>query len=225
MSESLSGKRIVIIGGSGVLGAEFARQLHAAGAEVSLLVRNPSSIPADLSDLVHAQVDIGDREALTAALTTLRAGGIDGMINAAGVVAFGALNDVPESIVEELFRTNALGTMNVLACGSGVVSEGGFIASLTGVAADMVVMNMSAYCASKSAAHSAMAVAARELRSKKITVLDVRAPHTETGLTDRALWGTAPKMPAGLAPSALVARVITALVEGERDLPADAFSE
>jgi len=225
MSESLSGKRIVIIGGSGVLGAEFARQLHAAGAEVSLLVRNPSSIPADLSDLVHEQVDIGDREALTAALSTLSAGGIDGMINAAGVVAFGALNDVPESIVEELFRTNALGTMNVLACGSGVVSEGGFIASLTGVAADMVVMNMSAYCASKSAAHSAMAVAARELRSKKITVLDVRAPHTETGLTDRALWGTAPKMPAGLAPSALVARVITALVEGERDLPADAFSE
>ena len=223
MSDSLAGKRIVIIGGSGVLGAEFARQLKAAGAEVRLLARNPSAIPSDLVDLVHTQVDVRDREALSSALSAVGAGGVDGIINAAGVVAFGALGEVPASVVEELFQTNALGTVNVLACGAEVVSEGGFIASLTGVAADMTVMNMSAYCASKSAAHSAMTVGARELRSKKITVLDVRAPHTETGLTERALWGTAPKMPPGLEPSALVARVITALGNGEKDLPADSF--
>ena len=223
MSDSLAGKRIVIIGGSGVLGAEFARHLKAVGADLRLLARNPSAIPSDLVDLVHTQVDVRDREALSSALSAVGAGGVDGIINAAGVVAFGALGEVPASVVEELVQTNALGTVNVLACGAEVVSEGGFIASLTGVAADMTVMNMSAYCASKSAAHSAMAIGARELRSKKITVLDVRAPHTETGLTERALWGTAPKMPPGLEPSALVARVITALGNGEKDLPADSF--
>jgi cyclic-di-GMP-binding biofilm dispersal mediator protein len=68
-----------------------------------------------------------------------------------------------------------------------------------------------------------MAVATRELRSKKITVLDIRAPHTETGLVERALEGTAPKMPTGLTPATVVARVLEALANGEKDLPADAF--
>jgi len=224
MSESLTAKRVVIVGGSGVLGAEFARQLREAGARVSLLARQVASIPSDLQDLVHAKVDIGNRDDLARALREVAAEGIDGIINAAGVVAFGSLHELPSSVVEELFRVNAVGTINVLACGADVVEEGGFIVSLSGVAADMTVLNMSAYCASKSAAHVAMAVGARELRSKKISVLDVRAPHTETGLTDRALWGSAPTMPPGLAPSVLVTRVLSAVTNGERDLPADSFS-
>ena len=58
----------------------------------------------------------------------------------------------------------------------------------------------------------------------KITVLDIRAPHTETGLVGRALHGTAPKMPPGLAPEAVVRRILTAVADGEKDLPAEAFA-
>ncbi len=140
-------------------------------------------------------------------------------------MAFGGIHEVPGAVVDEMFKVNARGTINVVACGAAVVREGGFIASFSGVAAEMTVMNMSAYCASKSAAHVAMAVGARELRPKKITVLDIRAPHTETGLTGRALWGHAPKMPEGLSPNKVVARVMQALESAERDLPSSAFSD
>ena len=87
----------------------------------------------------------------------------------------------------------------------------------------MPIIGMGAYCASKAAAKMAMAVAARELRREKIRVIDVRAPHTETGLANRALEGEAPTMPEGLQPKAVVDRVLYALAGGEKDLPAEAF--
>ena len=68
-----------------------------------------------------------------------------------------------------------------------------------------------------------MAVAARELRREKIRVIDVRAPHSETGLVSRSLGGTAPKLPEGLPPQVVVDRVLRAVEGGERDLPAEAF--
>jgi cyclic-di-GMP-binding biofilm dispersal mediator protein len=70
-----------------------------------------------------------------------------------------------------------------------------------------------------------MAVAAREFRTKKINVLDIRAPHTETGLVTRALFGSAPKMPQGLEPSFVANRILSAISSGEKDLPADAFAQ
>jgi len=69
-----------------------------------------------------------------------------------------------------------------------------------------------------------MAVAARELRARKISVLDIRAPHTETGLVNRALEGSAPKMPQGLEPQVVIDRVLLFLTNGEKDLPAEAFA-
>ena len=184
----MNAKEIVVIGGTGVLGTEIARQMRRAGATVRIVARTPENLPTDLRDLTCVEADIRQRDSLTRALATLGEK-FDGLVNAAGVVAFGAIGEVPAGVVAELFDVNAIGTMNVLALGADVVREGGFIVSLSGVAADVAVLNMSAYCASKSAAHAAMVVASRELRRRKIVVLDVRAPHTETGLTERSRWG------------------------------------
>jgi cyclic-di-GMP-binding biofilm dispersal mediator protein len=82
---------------------------------------------------------------------------------------------------------------------------------------------MAAYSASKAAAWAAMQAAARELRRRGIDVIDARPPHTETGLAGRAIAGTAPRMPEGLAPAAVAERIVAAIAAGERDLPAEAF--
>lgn len=224
MNTFFAGKRFLVIGGSGVLGSEVCRQLIANGAVVTLCARTEANIPSDLQQLTRSTADIGSRSSLSAAINEI-GGTFDGIINAAGVVAFGPIGEVPEEVVAELFRTNATGTVNVLSLGAAFVNEGGVIASLTGVAADVSVLGMSAYCASKSAAHSAMAVASREFRSKKINVLDIRAPHTETGLVGRALFGAAPKMPQGLETSFVASRILSAIASGEKDLPADAFAQ
>lgn len=223
MSTFFEDKRYCIIGGSGALGSEIARELLARGATVHLVVRTPGNVPSDLSVSGISQGDIRNRESLRHALSSFGST-FNGLINAAGLVAFGSLTDVPQEIVSELYAVNAQGTVNVLSLAPEFLEEGGVIASLTGVAADMELLNMSAYCSSKSAAKSAMKVAGREFRSKKLSVLDIRAPHTETGLVNRALFGEAPKMPLGLSPQTVAQRIVKAIEDGEKDLPAESFS-
>jgi cyclic-di-GMP-binding biofilm dispersal mediator protein len=68
-----------------------------------------------------------------------------------------------------------------------------------------------------------MTAAARELRRRRIDVVDARPPHTETGLATRPIAGIAPKMPQGLTPDTVAARIVAAVVAGERDVPAESF--
>jgi len=218
-----AGKKFAVIGASGVLGGQMVQALQAAGASVSCIIGPRATLAAHMADLPNIAADIRDRASISAALTSL-GGEFDGIINAAGVVAFGAIDEMPAVAVEQLFATNAIGTMNVLAAAKSNLNEGGVCASFTGVAADMAVMGMSAYCASKVAAKMAMSIAAREWRKSGLRVLDIRAPHTETGLVERAIWGQAPKMPAGKAPADVAARVVAALQADETDLPAEAFA-
>ena len=68
-----------------------------------------------------------------------------------------------------------------------------------------------------------MVASARELRRRQIDVIDARPPHTETGLAMRPIAGIAKAMPRGLDPDLVAARIVRALIAGERDLPTDAF--
>ena len=52
---------------------------------------------------------------------------------------------------------------------------------------------------------------------------DARPPHTETGLADRPIAGTAPRLRPGLDPDAVARRIIAGIAAGEREIPADAF--
>ena len=104
------------------------------------------------------------------------------------------------------------------------IIDGGFFVNLSGVVATQPFAGMAAYSASKAAAWAAMTAASRELRRRRIDVIDARPPHTETGLATRPLAGVAPKMPEGLAPDVVATRIVAAVATGERDLPAEAFT-
>ena len=82
---------------------------------------------------------------------------------------------------------------------------------------------MAAYSASKAALTAFDQVARIEARRRGIRVIDVRPPHTETGLADRPISGRAPKLPPGLDPAAVARRVVDAIANDETDLPAAAF--
>lgn len=223
--DALAGRRILVVGASGVLGATTAELLANAGAEVLTLVRNPERLAERFLSGAHGQADVRDWASLGTGLRACTASeGIHGVVNASGVVAFGGLSDLSPGTIEELFATNARGVAFLLAQVAPLLDDGGFFASYTGVAAEMNVLGMSAYCASKAAATSLLASATRELRRRSIRVLDIRAPHTETGLVSRSLEGSAPSMPAGLDPEVVARRVISALADGESVLPSSAFT-
>jgi len=43
-------------------------------------------------------------------------------------------------------------------------------------------------------------------------------------LATRAIAGVAPKMPVGLTPDSVAARIVAAIIGGERDLPVESFA-
>jgi cyclic-di-GMP-binding biofilm dispersal mediator protein len=91
------------------------------------------------------------------------------------------------------------------------------------VIAEQNLPGMAAYGASKAAVRSFDEALAREARRSKIRVIDARPPHTETGLADRPIEGTSPKMPDGLAPAHVATVICDALEQGLDDLPSSAF--
>lgn len=221
MARELAGKKILIVGATGVLGSELAAQLSAAGAQVSAIVRNASSLNSS-TVIAHAIADITDSPALTTAFASLAP--FDGVINAAGVVAFGPIAEVDDVTLNKLFAINTIAPIVMLREGSRHIAEGGFFANISAVVAQQPMAGMAAYSASKAGIWGAMTGAARELRRQQIDVIDIRPPHTETGLATRPIAGAAPKLPEGLEPAVVAARIIKAIIDGERDLPVEAFT-
>jgi short-subunit dehydrogenase len=77
------------------------------------------------------------------------------------------------------------------------LSDGGAVAVLTGVVAELPLAGMAAYAASKAAMASWLGSLRRELRRRRIAIVDARLPHMDTGLVDRALVGLPPALPPG----------------------------
>jgi cyclic-di-GMP-binding biofilm dispersal mediator protein len=195
--------------------------LSAAGASVSAIVRSAATLD-QTTVTAHAIADITDSSALSSAFATLAP--FDGVINAAGIVAFGPIAELDDETLAQLFAINTIAPIVMLREGSRHIAEGGFFANITAVVAQQPMAGMAAYSASKAGIWGAMTGAARELRRQQIDVIDIRPPHTETGLANRPIAGVAPKLPQGLEPSVVAARIVKAIVDGERDLPVEAFN-
>ena len=221
----LSGARVAVVGATGALGSLVAAELERRGARLLLVGRDGERLAA-LGTGVPVVADLGDATAGDVVVSAAREhlGGLDGVVNAAGVVAFGALLDTPDEVVEELFLTNVVGPLFLLRRVLPLLEESeGFVLNLSAVVAERPLPGMVAYSASK-AALSAVATALRtELRRSRVGVVDVRPPHTETGLADRPLSGTAPRLPEGLDPADVARRVVDGLAAGESDIAAADF--
>lgn len=215
----LNNKVVLVAGGSGVLGSLVAREMAARGARVALAGRNQSALEATASAIPGAIVsrfDLTEQSSIGRPIDqTLEAfGRLDGLVNAAGVVAFGPLDTTPSSVVRELIATNLTGPLLLIQRAIPHL-DSGFIVNITGIVAEQPVGGMVAYSAAKAGLSSASTALTRELRRQKTLVIDVRAPHTETGLASRPVAGSSPRLPGGLAPES-VAQVIVEAVEAER---------
>ena len=221
----LAGSSIIVAGASGGLGAPLSRLLSARGARLTMVTRHEERLRALGTPGLILSADLRDRDAagrvVEAALD--RHGRIDGLINASGVVAFGPLAAITDDALEDLFASNVLGPLRLIRAAIPHLT-GGFIVNISAVVAENPVAGMVAYSATKGAMTAADRALARELRREGITVIDVRPPHTETGLAGRPIEGTAPTLPAGLAPERVAQRIITAIEAGEREVPSEAFT-
>ena len=225
---SLEGASVVVTGASGGIGRHIAKQLAESGARLTLAARDRNALESLGIDATVVSADLRDAEAgrtiVAAALAANNT--LDGLVNAAGVVAFGSLADTADEVIEDLFLTNVLGPLWLMRAAIPALTESrGFIANISAVVAEQPLAGMAAYAASKAALTAADRALTRELRAAGITVTDARPPHTETGLADRPISGIAPRLREGLRPEDVARRIVTAIIVGEREIPADAFSD
>lgn len=230
---NLEGASIIVVGATGGLGRHIARLLHERGAKLTLSGRNMTNlealgipatlVPGDLADPTFAR---------TLVATAVTANGrLDGVINAAGVVAFGPVAELTNETLEQLWQVNAAGPVRVMRAATDSLATsaeaGGepFVVTLSGLVAESPTNGLAAYSAVKTALHAFTQVAARELRRQKIRVLDARPGHTETELSRHPIAGETPKFPTGYLPEAVAARIVEAIVNGEKDLPSTAFTD
>ena len=223
----LAGSVVAVLGASGALGSRIARGAHERGAHVVLVGRDEARLSAVVEGAAVVVGDIadaglGDR---VVAAATERHGGLDGLVNAAGVVAFGPLLDTDDAVIEELFLTNALGPLFLLRrVVPALAQRRGFVAQVSAVVAEQPLPGMAAYAASKAALTAADKALTRELRRCGVDVIDIRPPHTETGLAGRPLAGTAPPLPQGLDPDAVARQILDAVESGRPELASTDFA-
>jgi len=223
---TFEGASIVVAGATGGIGRHLAHHLAERGAHLTLTGRDPAALAALGIDATLVPADLRDSRAGSTIVDAAIAayGRLDGLVNAAGIVAFGSLAETDDIVIEELFLTNVLAPLWLIRAALPALTESrGFIANISAVVAEQPPAGMAAYAASKAALTAADRALARELRVAGIGVTDARPPHTETGLADRPIAGTAPRLRPGLDPDAVASRIIAGIAAGEREIPADAF--
>ena len=221
----LLGTSVLLLGATGGLGSALADELHERGATLTLSGRDPKRLGALPVDGARHVGDLRTPESCTLAVdAALRhAGSLDVVINAVGVVAFGATADLSIDAMEELFLTNTFIPIMIARIALPQLQPGGALVNISGVIAEQNLPGMAAYGASKAAVRSFDEALQREARRAKVRVLDARPPHTQTGLSDRPVEGQAPPMPEGLAPEHVATVICDALERGDKDLPSSAF--
>jgi short-subunit dehydrogenase len=141
------------------------------------------------------------------------------VINNAGVMSFGEPLEVDLGLIEHNFTTNCCGTLRVTRAFAPVLEAngGGTILNILSVLALAPVTGMSAYCASKAAAHSLTQALRAQLAPRGFSVVGAYPGAMDTGMMKGA---DVPK-----ADPATVARaILDGLEAGRKEIAPDAFS-
>ncbi|QHC55904.1 cyclic-di-GMP-binding biofilm dispersal mediator protein [Rathayibacter tanaceti] len=222
----LDGAVVLVLGASGGLGRLLADSLEAQGATAVRAGRDASVLgPAPLVADLRGE----DAPRRLVAEVLERHGRLDGVVVAAGVVAFGPSAELDPAVLEELVEVNALAPIRLVTAAlpalaaSASAGRQPFALTISGVVAEAPTAGLAAYSASKAALHAFVKASAKEYRRAGVLLLDARPGHTETELSRHPLAGEAPRFGAGLVPQAVVDRLLTAIVDAEPDLPPAAF--
>lgn len=158
MQANFTDKRVLITGGTRGIGRATAAAFREAGARVAVNGRTAQSTAAGISALgdgkrlVAAPGDVGTVSGCDAAVGAAVAGlgGLDILVNCAGIGTFGRIETVDEATWDEMLDVNLKGTFFCIrAALAGLRESGGNIVNLASDAGLIGELGLTAYCASK----------------------------------------------------------------------------
>jgi NAD(P)-dependent dehydrogenase (short-subunit alcohol dehydrogenase family) len=139
--------RVLVTGGSSGLGAAVVTAVAKAGGQPYVIDRQP---PAD--GVPWLRCDLADTRAAERATAELadRAGGLDGVVTAAGTDVPGRLADVPAATWEKVIAVDLLATAAVVrAALPWLERSGGTVVTVASTLGVKAVSDATAYCAAK----------------------------------------------------------------------------
>jgi 3-oxoacyl-[acyl-carrier protein] reductase len=226
--ETLRGKVALVTGGSRGIGLAIARALVAEGVQVSVTglsdahlsaarAKIESAGPASVETL-RADVRRSDDIERAIGATVGRFGGLDILINNAGIGLFAEVADMTSSQWSEVIDTNITGIFN--ACRAAIPHMrkrgGGSIINISSLAGTNPFVRGAAYCASKAAVNAFSEALMQEVRYDNIRVSCV-APGSVA--TEFAQGDAAKGAEWKVAPEEVAEVVVNLLRHPARSLP------
>lgn len=194
MAATFANKRVFITGGSSGIGRALACQLAREGAHVCVVARGQEAIDetvAQLESLAASPtqklfglpLDVGDRNAVYALAPTVieRLGGLDLLINNAGITHPASFVDTSDEVFDAMMRVNYFGTVHMSrALLPALIDSRGQIGIVSSLAGVIGIYGYSAYGASKFALRGFAESLRHDLMQYGIDVTVVFPPDTDT---------------------------------------------
>lgn len=199
MSLGFNGRRIVVTGAARGIGLATAERFLAGGAQVACLDRDPDALAALAGrPMLHTLVvDVADPLAVTEAVDKAAAllGGIDGVVNAAGVDLIAPIEEMRNLDWDRLMAVNLTGPMLVCRAAFPHLRKagGGTIVSVSSGAGLQPLKHRAAYSASKAGLQMFSKALAMEAAEFGIRVNTVCPGAVETELFRSSLSDDANK--------------------------------
>ena len=197
----LPGRKALVTGGSSGIGKATAVRLGAEGAEVAVNYFSDEEA-GDAEAVVDAiteaggraiavQADVGDEADVVAmvAKVTEAFGGLDLLVNNAGIEKKVPLMDMSLDVWESVLRTNLTGAFLCLREAAKVMAgaEGGVVVNMSSVHEFIPWPGFVHYCATKGGLKLLMETAARELAEHKIRLVNIAPGAIATPINDSVL--------------------------------------
>ncbi|MEZ0066889.1 2-deoxy-D-gluconate 3-dehydrogenase [Streptacidiphilus sp. MAP12-20] len=177
-----TGRTVLVTGGGRGIGRAVALAFAREGARLALASRTPAQLEAVADEITDAHggealclpLDVSQADQVRAAVREAdeHLGGIDILVNCAGVFAMGATEDAPVEQSAEMLGVNALGTLLVSQeVGRGMLERGhGRIVNFASLLSFTAFPGRAAYAASKGAVLQLTRVLGVEWASRGVTV-------------------------------------------------------
>lgn len=233
----LQGKRVLITGGSRGLGLALAQECLGRGARVLLMARNQAELEGArklLADPERVYIFAGDvtKEAdLEGVLAYARRelGGLDVVVNNAGIIQTGPLGDMTEEDFREIMEVNAFAPLRLTLLARPLLRDGGRVLIVSSVGGKLAVPHLGPYSMSKFASAGLGQALRAELAREGITVTTVLPGLMRTGSPrqaqvkgqyeqEYAMFATLDNLPVvSLDAREAARRIVDALVRGDAE--------
>lgn len=189
---SLGKRSAIVTGASRGIGAEIALRLAADGFNVVVNYAGSEAAAQEVVQKIEAaggnaitvQADVSDAAAVARmfAATEEAFGGVDVLINNAGIMKLASIADSDEALFDSQVAVNLKGSFNTLREAAKRLRDGGAIVNFSTSVVGLKLETYGVYAATKAAIETMTAILAKELRGRAITVNAVAPGPTATAL-------------------------------------------